>query len=110
MFPNAPKIRTDTAPEKLNIIYLWVVSIYTILNGENVMKIPEKTIIIVEATIHAPVDIVWKLWTEPSHIIHWNNASDDWNTTRACLLYTSDAADDLPCVDLGGRRIIKKKT
>ena len=27
----------------------------------------------------------------------------------ACLLYTSDAADDLPCVDLGGRRTIKKK-
>ena len=28
---------------------------------------------------------------------------------RACLLYTSDAADDLLCVDIGGRRIIKKK-
>src|SRR5450756_528538 len=28
---------------------------------------------------------------------------------KACLLYTSDAADDLLCVDLGGRRIIKKK-
>src|SRR5680860_1913451 len=27
----------------------------------------------------------------------------------ACLLYTSDDADDLLCVDLGGRRIIKKK-
>ena len=27
-----------------------------------------------------------------------------------CLLYTSDAADDLLCVDLGGRRIIQKKT
>ena len=26
-----------------------------------------------------------------------------------CLLYTSDAADDLLCVDLGGRRHIKKK-
>ena len=26
-----------------------------------------------------------------------------------CLLYTSDAADDLLCVDLGGRRIIKKR-
>ena len=26
-----------------------------------------------------------------------------------CLLYTSDAADDLLCVDLGGRAIIKKK-
>ena len=25
-----------------------------------------------------------------------------------CLLYTSDAADDLLCVDLGGRRIIKQ--
>src|SRR5450756_2792460 len=28
---------------------------------------------------------------------------------QLCLLYTSDAADDLLCVDLGGRRIIKKK-
>ena len=26
----------------------------------------------------------------------------------SCLLYTSDAADDLTRVDLGGRRIIKK--
>ena len=25
---------------------------------------------------------------------------------KPCLLYTSDAADDLLCVDLGGRRII----
>ena len=28
--------------------------------------------------------------------------------TYTCLLYTSDAADDMQCVDLGGRRIIKK--
>ena len=27
---------------------------------------------------------------------------------KACLLYTSDAADDSLRVDLGGRRIIKK--
>ena len=35
----------------------------------------------------------------------------DWyeNDYINCLLYTSDAADDLLCVDLGGRRIIKKK-
>ena len=26
-----------------------------------------------------------------------------------CLLYTSDAADERPSVDLGGRRIFKKK-
>ena len=30
------------------------------------------------------------------------------NVTR-CLLYTSDAADERSSVDLGGRRIIKKK-
>ena len=28
---------------------------------------------------------------------------------RDCLLYTSDAADERSSVDLGGRRIIKKK-
>ena len=27
----------------------------------------------------------------------------------ACLLYTSDAADERSSVDLGGRRILKKK-
>ena len=30
-------------------------------------------------------------------------------TTNSCLLYTSDAADERSSVDLGGRRIIKKK-
>ena len=30
--------------------------------------------------------------------------------TMGCLLYTSDAADERSSVDLGGRRIIKKKT
>ena len=29
--------------------------------------------------------------------------------TNTCLLYTSDAADERSSVDLGGRRIIKKK-
>ena len=28
---------------------------------------------------------------------------------KSCLLYTSDAADERSSVDLGGRRIIKKK-
>ena len=31
-------------------------------------------------------------------------------TRYTCLLYTSDAADDLPCVDLGGRRITNTQT
>src|SRR5665213_3852944 len=33
--------------------------------------------------------------------------ANDSRTSSCCLLYTSDAADDLLCVDLGGRRIIK---
>ena len=33
-----------------------------------------------------------------------------YTSKKSCLLYTSDAADDMQCVDLGGRRIIKKKT
>ena len=31
------------------------------------------------------------------------------DVAEACLLYTSDAADERSSVDLGGRRIIKKK-
>ena len=31
------------------------------------------------------------------------------NQIDTCLLYTSDAADERSSVDLGGRRIIKKK-
>ena len=31
------------------------------------------------------------------------------NCSYCCLLYTSDAADERSSVDLGGRRIIKKK-
>ena len=34
--------------------------------------------------------------------------SATWYPYR-CLLYTSDAADERSSVDLGGRRIIKKK-
>ena len=33
-----------------------------------------------------------------------------WRSAASCLLYTSDAADERSSVDLGGRRIIKKKT
>eukprot|EP00657_Telonema_sp_P-1_P003553 TRINITY_DN18465_c0_g1_i2.p2 TRINITY_DN18465_c0_g1~~TRINITY_DN18465_c0_g1_i2.p2 ORF type:complete len:110 (+),score=33.44 TRINITY_DN18465_c0_g1_i2:476-805(+) len=40
---------------------------------------------------------------------HMVEPSDHFYSPLPCLLYTSDAADDLLCVDLGGRRIIKKK-
>ena len=37
------------------------------------------------------------------------DATTNGKGADTCLLYTSDAADDLLCVDLGGRSIIKKK-
>jgi uncharacterized protein YndB with AHSA1/START domain len=36
--------------------------------------------ITVEATIKAPVDKVWKYWSEPGHVTKWNHASDDWHS------------------------------
>jgi uncharacterized protein YndB with AHSA1/START domain len=42
-----------------------------------------KTIITVEVTVNATINRVWKFWTSPEHIIHWNNASEDWHTPRA---------------------------
>lgn len=39
--------------------------------------------ITVEAVINAPVEKVWRYFTEPAHITKWNNASPDWHTPRA---------------------------
>ena len=52
---------------------------------------------------------------EDSQILHTSHALHhrfDLDRLRfhGCLLYTSDAADERSSVDLGGRRIIKKKT
>ena len=38
-----------------------------------------------------------------------NNINTNEENKKTCLLYTSDAADERSSVDLGGRRIIKKK-
>ena len=46
------------------------------------------------------------------HVIRWYRKEQHMSQevlSGFCLLYTSDAADDLLCVDLGGRRIQKKK-
>ncbi|WP_159467049.1 SRPBCC family protein [Dyadobacter sp. 3J3] len=39
--------------------------------------------ITIEAVIEVPIEKVWETWTKPEHIIHWNNASDDWFTPKA---------------------------
>ena len=41
------------------------------------------TPITVETTVDAPIETVWKCWTEPEHIMQWNSASDDWHTPSA---------------------------
>ena len=53
-----------------------------------------------------PLDEAADSGTEDTDTVLDEDASTD---TESCLLYTSDAADDLLCVDLGGRRILKKK-
>jgi uncharacterized protein YndB with AHSA1/START domain len=47
------------------------------------MKALANKLVTVETIIKAPVEKVWRLWTEPNHIINWNNASDDWHSPRA---------------------------
>ena len=43
----------------------------------------DKQAITIKTTVSAPVETVWKYWTEPEHIKKWNNASEDWHTTTA---------------------------
>lgn len=39
--------------------------------------------ITVEAFVNAPMEKVWRYWTEPLHIMRWNFASDDWCAPKA---------------------------
>ncbi len=74
------------------------------------MKTNEKSYISINATIDAPVEIVWKYWTTPEDIVKWNNASDDWHTTRSendlktggTFLSRMEAKDGSAGFDFGG--------
>lgn len=37
----------------------------------------------VETIVRAPIEKVWRYWTEPEHITQWNAASDDWHAPSA---------------------------
>ena len=41
------------------------------------------TKVTVETTVNAPVEKVWKSWSEPQHITKWCAASDDWHAPTA---------------------------
>ena len=47
------------------------------------METTTKTTITVETLIKAPVEKVWKFWSEPKHITQWYQASDDWHAPYA---------------------------
>lgn len=49
----------------------------------------ERTIT-VETTVKASVERVWEFWTTPSHIMQWNNPSNDWHN----LLVEVDLKDE----------------
>jgi uncharacterized protein YndB with AHSA1/START domain len=41
--------------------------------------------ITVETRVNASLDSVWQTWNNPEDIKQWNNASDDWHTTRSTV-------------------------
>ena len=41
------------------------------------------TKITVQTTVDAPVEKVWKTWSEPKHITNWCAASEDWHAPKA---------------------------
>jgi uncharacterized protein YndB with AHSA1/START domain len=47
------------------------------------MLTTEKKAVTVSTKMNAPIEKVWSMWTDPKHIVNWNNASDDWYTPKA---------------------------
>ena len=47
------------------------------------MTVIAKTNPEVKVTVNSPVERVWEFWTDPKHIVNWNNASDEWHTPGA---------------------------
>src|SRR4051812_44601612 len=43
----------------------------------------EKEEIKVEVTVQAPVEKVWRMYSEPEHIVGWNFATEDWQCPQA---------------------------
>ncbi len=66
--------------------------------------------ITIETMIHAPVQKVWEYWTDPKHIVKWNNASEEWHTPHAnndlrtggAFTYRMEARDGSMGFDFGG--------
>ncbi len=66
--------------------------------------------ITVHTIVNLTVDKVWQFWTNPDDIVKWNNASEDWHTTKATndlriggrFTYRMEAKDGSMSFDFGG--------
>jgi uncharacterized protein YndB with AHSA1/START domain len=66
--------------------------------------------ITVQTTVPAPLEKVWEYFTNPEHVVAWNNASDDWFTPKAendlrsggSFKYRMEAKDGSNGFDFGG--------
>ncbi len=64
----------------------------------------------VQVTVQADIDTVWKYWTDPEHVMRWNQASDDWECPEAHndlvkggkFAYTMSAKDKSSSFVFGG--------
>jgi uncharacterized protein YndB with AHSA1/START domain len=61
----------------------------------------KNNLITVHTDIESTIDKVWDSFTDPKHIVKWNNASPEWHTTKAInnliiggkFLYRMEAKD-----------------
>jgi uncharacterized protein YndB with AHSA1/START domain len=74
------------------------------------METAQKTKITIQASIKAPVNKVWDIWTSPADIVKWSTPSPDWHTVRAThdlkeggtFTYRMEAKDGSFGFDFGG--------
>lgn len=79
-----PRLLTDPSPAIAQYAMMAMMQMRKIeIAGLTLDPNAEKPAITIEATVSAPMEKVWRLWTEADHIRNWNNASDDWHTPQA---------------------------
>lgn len=47
------------------------------------METTERSSITIQTSVKAPIEKVWKYWSEPDHITRWATASEDWHAPYA---------------------------
>ena len=80
------------------------------LSGAFIYSIHEEHPLVINPVVRINLSDRWDLDIIGQHFLPLAKSSKQEDVSLIfCLLYTSDAADERSSVDLGGRRIIKKK-